>query len=53
MAKRKVPPTTHRRQVHADSRLRAAVYARVSTTNNGQSPEMQLRELREYCQRRG
>jgi DNA invertase Pin-like site-specific DNA recombinase len=32
--------------------MRAAIYARVST-NNGQSPEMQLRELREYCQRRG
>jgi DNA invertase Pin-like site-specific DNA recombinase len=33
--------------------MRAATYARVSTANNGQSPEMQLRELREYCQRRG
>lgn len=33
--------------------MRAALYARVSTSNNGQSPEMQLRELREYCQRRG
>jgi len=32
---------------------RCAIYARVSTANNGQSPEMQLRELREYCQRRG
>ncbi|OFV95680.1 MAG: hypothetical protein A3H28_15480 [Acidobacteria bacterium RIFCSPLOWO2_02_FULL_61_28] len=32
--------------------IRAALYARVST-NNGQDPEMQLRELREYCQRRG
>ena len=32
--------------------MRAAIYARVST-NNGQSPEMQTRELREYCQRRG
>jgi DNA invertase Pin-like site-specific DNA recombinase len=32
---------------------RAAIYARVSTVGNGQSPEMQLRELREYCQRRG
>jgi DNA invertase Pin-like site-specific DNA recombinase len=32
---------------------RAAVYARVSTLNNGQSPEMQLRELAEYCSRRG
>jgi DNA invertase Pin-like site-specific DNA recombinase len=33
--------------------MRAAVYARVSTANNGQSPEMQLREIREYCNRRG
>lgn len=32
--------------------MRAAIYARVST-HNGQDPEMQLRELREYCQRRG
>jgi len=32
---------------------KAAIYARVSTSNNGQSPEMQLRELREYCQRQG
>jgi DNA invertase Pin-like site-specific DNA recombinase len=32
---------------------RAAIYARVSTVANGQSPEMQLRELREYCERRG
>src|ERR1700688_2901699 len=31
--------------------MRVAIYARVSTTN-GQDPEMQLRELREYCQRR-
>ncbi len=33
--------------------MKAAIYARVSTANNGQSPEMQLRELRDYCQRRG
>ena len=33
--------------------MRIAIYARVSTLNNGQSPQMQLRELREYCQRRG
>lgn len=32
--------------------MEAAIYARVST-HNGQDPEMQLRELREYCQRRG
>ena len=31
---------------------RAAIYARVST-NNGQHPEMQLAELRIYCERRG
>ena len=31
---------------------RVAVYARVST-HNGQDPEMQLREVREYCSRRG
>jgi DNA invertase Pin-like site-specific DNA recombinase len=33
--------------------MRAALYARVSTLHNGQDPEMQLRELREYCTRRG
>jgi DNA invertase Pin-like site-specific DNA recombinase len=32
--------------------IRAAVYARVSTLNHGQDPEMQLGELREYCIRR-
>ena len=31
--------------------IRAAIYARVST-RNGQNPEMQLDELRAYCQRR-
>jgi len=31
--------------------MRTAIYARVST-NNGQSPELQIRELREYCERR-
>lgn len=31
--------------------MKTAVYARVSTLN-GQDPEMQLRELREYCRRR-
>lgn len=32
--------------------MRTAIYARVSTTN-GQDPQMQLGEVREYCQRRG
>src|ERR1700693_1186249 len=31
--------------------LRAVLYARVST-NNGQSPEMQVRDFREYVERR-
>lgn len=33
--------------------VRAALYARVSTSNNGQDPSVQTRELREYCERRG
>src|ERR1700751_879259 len=33
--------------------IRAALYARISTLNHGQDPEVQLRELRDYCQRRG
>jgi DNA invertase Pin-like site-specific DNA recombinase len=33
--------------------MRVAIYARVSTNGNGQSPEMQTRELREYAERRG
>jgi hypothetical protein len=32
--------------------IRAALYARVSTSN-GQKPDMQLAELRSYCERRG
>ena len=31
---------------------RVALYARVSTSNGQQDPEMQLRELREYAERR-
>jgi len=33
--------------------MKVAIYARVSTTNHGQDPAVQLRELREYCTRRG
>ena len=33
--------------------MKAAIYARVSSANNGQDPTMQTRELREYCERRG
>jgi DNA invertase Pin-like site-specific DNA recombinase len=37
---------------HKPPQIRAALYARVST-NNGQNPEMQLEEMRQYCSRRG
>jgi len=33
--------------------MKAAIYARVSTSNNGQDPTVQTRELEEYCARRG
>ena len=33
--------------------LRVALYARVSTANGQQDPEMQLRELRQFTERRG
>lgn len=33
--------------------MRVAIYARVSTANNGQDPTMQTRELKEYAERRG
>ena len=36
-----------------EGNMRVAIYARVSTANNGQDPTVQTRELREYCQRRG
>jgi DNA invertase Pin-like site-specific DNA recombinase len=33
--------------------MRAAIYARVSTSNHGQDPHVQTRELKEHCLRRG
>lgn len=33
--------------------MNAALYARVSTLNGHQSPAMQVRELKQYCERRG
>ena len=33
--------------------MRVAIYARVSTANNGQDPTMQTREMREHLERRG
>src|SRR5580692_6579924 len=33
--------------------MRAAIYARVSTSNQGQDPHVQTRELGEFCKRRG
>jgi DNA invertase Pin-like site-specific DNA recombinase len=32
---------------------RVGLYARISTLNHGQDPEVQLRELRTYCEHRG
>ncbi len=32
---------------------RVALYGRVSTLNHNQDPELQMRELREYAERRG
>src|ERR1700681_424808 len=42
-----------RQQQSDPTTVRAAIYARVSTVNNGQDPAMQTRELLEYCERRG
>ena len=50
MAAPKIHPTTFSTQ---PGPIRAAIYARVSTSNNSQDPTMQTRELEEYCQRRG
>jgi DNA invertase Pin-like site-specific DNA recombinase len=33
--------------------MRAAIYARVSTSNQGQDPHVQTLELGEFCERRG
>jgi DNA invertase Pin-like site-specific DNA recombinase len=33
--------------------MKVALYARVSTANNGQDPTMQTREMCEFCERRG
>jgi DNA invertase Pin-like site-specific DNA recombinase len=40
---------------HSSSKplIRAALYARISTLNHGQDPEVQLGEIREFCKRRG
>jgi DNA invertase Pin-like site-specific DNA recombinase len=42
----------HEEKSH-DRVVRTAIYARVSTANNGQDPKLQTRELEEYCERRG
>jgi DNA invertase Pin-like site-specific DNA recombinase len=52
MAKQILPQAASSSKVRKEI-SQAAIYARVSTSNNGQSPEMQLRELREFCERRG
>jgi DNA invertase Pin-like site-specific DNA recombinase len=47
----KLPAGRYRLLVFEGLTMDVAIYARVST-NNGQNPEMQLAELREYCLRR-
>jgi DNA invertase Pin-like site-specific DNA recombinase len=42
----------HEEKSHA-RQVRTAIYARVSTSNNGQDTSVQTRELREYCKLRG
>jgi DNA invertase Pin-like site-specific DNA recombinase len=47
-------PSVRKSQIEPANRaMRAALYARVSTLKIGQSPDMQLRELREHVERRG
>src|SRR5208283_3214149 len=36
-----------------ETAMRVGLYGRVSTSDKGQNVDMQLRELREYCERRG
>jgi len=50
MALQKIHPPAFPRQ---PGHTRAAIYARVITSDNGQDPTMQTRELEEYRQRRG
>ena len=50
MASPKIHPPAFSAQ---PGRTRAAIYARVSTSNNGQDPTMQTREMEEFCDRRG
>src|SRR6185437_4991632 len=38
---------------HPERALRVALYARISTSNHDQDPELQLKELRELTSRRG
>ena len=50
MASPKIHPPTFSAQPGC---TRAAIYARVSTSNHGQDPTMQTREMEEFCDRRG
>ena len=51
MATRENNPPDFASQVH--KKFRTAIYARVSTANNGQDPLVQTREMKDYCPRRG
>jgi len=41
------------RPINDMTKRRVAIYARVSTTDKGQDPENQLRQLRSWCERMG
>ena len=45
-------PARPKRRVRKGAKMKAAIYARVST-HSGQNPQIQLEEVRAYCQRRG
>jgi DNA invertase Pin-like site-specific DNA recombinase len=45
--------TPERATATGAQKVKAALYARVSTANHGQDPQLQNREMREYCERRG
>src|SRR5215469_14734209 len=52
-AKQSIPSVVSAQPSPKIEHIRAAIYARVSTANNGQDPTLQTRDLQEYCQRRG
>src|SRR6266404_5905242 len=46
-------PHPRKKAEEGTCQMRAAIYARVSTTNHGQDVNLQLRELRQFAEMRG